>query len=168
MGFKKVEKKGARASKLDVPAIHLGKNTSTFNHKFCTALGLTVVGTKVGVDLMYDAEENKFALRIGTKDVKDFDTIVPFNKSHQCQIYLRGMLKSLGYAIIKTDPQPLEYDEENDIWTFDIPDCHRIDKQGRAEKKSLKKDKSDVVRKSKRNKSERNTAKVKKKLRSKA
>jgi len=167
MGFKKVEKTSARASKMQVPAIHLSKTTSTFNLKFCTAVGLTVTGTKMGVDLMYDKEKSIFAFRVGLKKLSTFDTIVPFNKSHQCQIYLRGMLKQMGYAMLYTDPQPLEYDKEADLWIFSIPEKHRIDMQKVAESKSSKKEKSKVLRKSKRSKDERGTSKVKKKLRRK-
>jgi hypothetical protein len=168
MAFEKVHKAQGRASKMDVPAIHLSKTTSTFNLKFCEALELNVVGTKLGVDLLYDKVDNKFAFRIGKDNLDQYDTIIQFNKSHQCQIYLRGMLKSLGFAMTKTVPRALKYDEDSELWIFSIPDKHRIDAQAEAEKSSLDKEKSGIIKKSKRIKDGRGTSIHKKKLRSKA
>jgi hypothetical protein len=129
MSFEVVEKKSSGTGlRLNYPALNLTKNTSTFNFAFCQALGIKKVGTKLLVQLLFDKTTDRFALKINkvkeesTNVAEEPNTIViTYNKSRQCQIYLRSMLRQLGYIITKSFAAPVEYDEKLGLWIFTLP-----------------------------------------------
>lgn len=125
MAFKVVEKSGGGGARLTVPAVHLTKNTSCISYLFCKALGLKKVGTKLGVELLHDEESGKFGLQFNLDNPESCTTVIAYTKSHQCQIYLRSMLRGLGYVITKSHAAPVTFDKTNNLWIFEIPEMFK-------------------------------------------
>jgi len=151
MAFKKLESR-AGSTRLDVPALTIGKSMTTMNMKFCEAVGMENVGDTRGVSVFYDAEDDVFGIQI-FENAEDGDKLAKYNKSRQAQIYLKTMLRQAGYWPRRTIQVKVKFNKKHDMYLFSIDGEHKGKPTGDKEVKVLNK-KSKKREKNKRRKSE--------------
>lgn len=115
MAFKKISKGRKSTSE---PALHLNKTTGFLNKAFCEKIGATEQGNEVSLDVMYDKNENLWAIKIH----KAGETKCRVNKSHQLQLYLKTVVANVGkkypagtVALLKRSGK------KKKLWIFELP-----------------------------------------------
>jgi len=127
MAFVKLIKQAGK-QQVKEPCLYVGKQMTTFNKAFCKLINLTDVGQSCSADFLYDKESDTFAVQVFKKEGVGA-VAVKFTKSHQAQMYIKSMLKSAGYNVVRGSNCLLDKIEgEKRMWTFKIDKANCIDK----------------------------------------
>lgn len=157
MAFKKLS--GTARKKVLHPDIYITKTNATLNMAFCEAIGLTEVGSTLGIDVMYDDEFDpctEFALKVHKPKSEKGDILAKYNASHQSQIYIKTRLKQADRVITTSCHCKLEYNKKTKLWHFTIPEtCTTSVKDSVEARREAKKAGKKVKRKGKKRKNKK-------------
>lgn len=141
------------------PDLYITKTNATLNMAFCNAIGLTEVGTKAGLDMLYDKETGQFAFKIYVKKPERGEILATYNTSHQCQIYVKTMLRQADISIKEPCHCELNHDKESGLWIFSVP---KENTESAAESQAVKREVGEIKRKIKRKEKSKKTKILKK------
>jgi hypothetical protein len=148
MAFVKLSRKVRK--KVLYPDLYITRTNATLNMAFCEAIGLTEVGGQAGLDLLHDEETGNFALKIYTKNPERGEILATYNASHQCQVYIKTMLRQADISIKEPCHCELKLDTESKLWVFSIPkESTESTKESETVKQEIRKTKNKIKRRDK-------------------